>query len=42
MLLEASYAELYFTKKYWPDFKDKDLDKAIKVFNKRNRRYGGL
>lgn len=42
MLLEASYAELYFPKKYWPAFKEKDLIKALKVYHKRNRRFGGL
>ena len=42
LLLEASYAELYFTKVYWPDFNNDELDKAIEEFNNRNRRFGGI
>jgi undecaprenyl diphosphate synthase len=42
LLWEAAYAELYFTKTLWPDFSKKDVDKAIKEFNKRNRRFGGV
>ena len=34
------YSEFYFTEKYWPDFTSDDLDEAIKVFNKRNRKFG--
>ena len=40
LLWQISYAELYFTKKLWPDFKEKDFDKAVKEFLKRERRYG--
>ena len=35
------YSEFYFTDKYWPDFSNSDLEEAIKVFNKRNRKFGG-
>ena len=35
------YSELYFPSCYWPDFDEKELDKAIKEFEKRNRRFGG-
>lgn len=35
------YSEFYFTEKYWPDFSKEDLDDAIKVFNKRTRKFGG-
>lgn len=35
------YSEFYFTDKYWPDFSKEDLLEAIKVFNKRNRKFGG-
>lgn len=38
---EGVYSELYFVKKYWPDFTVKDLDKAIKEYQRRQRRYGG-
>ncbi len=42
LLWQAAYAELYFTKVYWPSFKEKHLDKALKEFSKRQRRFGGL
>ncbi|MFR0821403.1 MAG: undecaprenyl diphosphate synthase family protein, partial [Lactococcus lactis] len=34
--------ELYFAQTAWPDFDDKELDKAISAFQKRDRRYGGV
>lgn len=42
LLWQLAYAELYFTKTYWPDFTRKDLLEAIYNFQKRNRRFGGL
>jgi undecaprenyl diphosphate synthase len=42
LLWQISYAELYFPKKYWPEFKGKDLEEAIKVYQKRERRFGGI
>ncbi len=41
MLYQAAYAEFYFPKIYFPDFKENELDDAILVFNKRERRFGG-
>ena len=38
---QSGYSELYFAKKYWPDFGKKDLEKALKVFSERQRRFGG-
>ena len=35
------YSEFYFTEKYWPDFNEEELLKAISEFQKRNRRVGG-
>lgn len=40
LLWQISYAELFFTKTYWPDFDKEELIKAIDSFNKRERRYG--
>ncbi len=40
LLWQLSYAELYFTKKYWPDFTSKDLEAAIREYQKRERRFG--
>ncbi len=42
LLWQISYSELYFTNKYWPDFNETELKKAIVEFQKRNRRFGGL
>lgn len=42
MMWQASYAEFYFPKTYFPDFNGKEFDKAILEFNKRNRRFGGV
>jgi undecaprenyl diphosphate synthase len=41
LLWQLSYAEFHFIKKYWPDFKKKDLETAIEEYNKRERRFGG-
>ena len=40
LLYQAAYAELYFSDKMFPEFSDKDLDKAIMAFSKRTRRFG--
>ncbi len=42
MLWQMAYSELYFTKTYWPDFKFKGLIKALKNYQKRNRRFGAI
>jgi undecaprenyl diphosphate synthase len=42
LLAQSAYAEFYFTKKSWPSFSKKELFKALKVFEKRQRRFGGL
>ncbi|MCP6718064.1 MAG: polyprenyl diphosphate synthase [Patescibacteria group bacterium] len=41
LIWQAAYSELYFFKKYWPDFNKKDLNRAISEYVKRQRRYGG-
>lgn len=40
MLWQLSYAELYFTDIMFPDFNELELDKALKEFELRNRRFG--
>jgi len=42
LLLQAAYAELYFTATGWPDFSDQDIYLAIMEFQKRIRKFGGL
>ena len=41
MIYELSYAEMYFPKVYFPAFDKKEFEKAIDVYNKRDRRFGG-
>ncbi len=40
LLWHIAHAELYFTKTLWPDFKKKDLEKALLNYSKRERRFG--
>ncbi len=42
LLWEISYAELWFTPVYWPEFRKKNLEDALRDYAKRERRYGGL
>ena len=42
MLWQLSYAELYFSEKFWPEFAKDDLNKAIEEFQKRERRFGDI
>ena len=34
------YSEFLFLDKYWPDFSEKDIDEAVEVYRKRNRKFG--
>ena len=40
LLWQLAYTELYFTDIYWPDFDDRELEKAILSFKSRERRFG--
>lgn len=42
LLWQIAYSEIYITDLYWPEFNEKELDKAISSFNKRDRKFGGL
>lgn len=42
LLWQLCYAELYFVKKYWPDFRKEDLEEAIIDYQKRQRRFGAI
>ena len=42
MLWQLAYAELFFLKKLWPDFKTIDLINIIKKFKKIKRNYGAI
>ncbi len=39
---QSVYSEWYFPGVYWPDFNETELQKAIKIFQERDRRYGGI
>jgi undecaprenyl diphosphate synthase len=40
LLWQASFAELYFSPVYWPDFGPEELEAAVREFGKRERRFG--
>ena len=42
MLWECAYAELYFTPTMWPQFGEEELREALRVFESRERRFGGV
>lgn len=42
MLWQMAYTEFWFTEVLWPDFAEEHLIKAIEVFQKRQRRFGGV
>ena len=42
LLWQLAYAELYFTDVLWPDFKRDHLYEAVKTYQTRDRRFGGL
>ncbi len=42
LLWQSAYTELFFSTKYWPDFKDEDLCEAIYDFQNRERRFGEI
>lgn len=37
---QAVYSELYFTQAYWPEFDEKEFDKALEEYARRQRRFG--
>lgn len=41
MLYQLAYSEFYFPKVCWPAFNKKELFKSLKIYSKRNRRFGG-
>lgn len=40
LLWQIAYAELYFTDILWPDFSEAEMQKALDVYSRRQRRYG--
>ncbi|MFH0877103.1 MAG: isoprenyl transferase [Candidatus Omnitrophota bacterium] len=42
LLWQSCYSELYFTKTLWPDFNKREFWRALKDYQSRKRRFGGL
>ena len=42
LLWQSAYSEFYFTKTLWPDFDEKELQKALHSFYSRKRNFGGV
>lgn len=42
MLYQIAYSEFYFPDTYFPEFDEKEFDKALLVYNKRDRRFGEI
>ncbi len=40
LLWQSAYAELWYSDINWPDFSEKDMERAIIDYQKRNRRFG--
>lgn len=40
LLWQASYAELWFPEVLWPDFTERDFDRALEEYARRDRRFG--
>jgi undecaprenyl diphosphate synthase len=42
LIWQTAYSEYYYTKVLWPDFDEKEIDKALLSYSQRQRRFGGL
>lgn len=42
LLWQSAYAEFWYSDVLWPDFTEADFDEALKAYEKRNRRFGGV
>lgn len=42
LLWQIAYTEFVFSDCLWPDFKEAELDAAIRAFQERDRRFGGV
>ncbi|GAI71510.1 unnamed protein product, partial [marine sediment metagenome] len=41
LIWQTAYSEYYFTPVLWPDFDEKEVDKALLSYSQRQRRFGG-
>jgi undecaprenyl diphosphate synthase len=42
LLWQVAYTEIYITETLWPDFRERDFLEALREFQSRDRRFGGL
>lgn len=42
LIWQLAYTEFYFTDVLWPDFDVEELKRAVRYYNGRERRYGGV
>lgn len=42
LLWQSAYAEYYFTDVLWPDFTETELDRILRAYQTRSRRFGGV
>ncbi len=42
LLWQLAYSEIFFEKKLWPDFNEKDYNKILMVFKRTKRNYGKI
>ena len=42
LIWQAAYSEFYSTPTLWPDFGEKEIEKALVAYSRRERRFGGL
>ena len=42
LIWQAAYSEFYSTPTLWPDFSDREIEKALVAYSRRERRFGGL
>ena len=42
LLWQLAYTEIFFEKKLWPDFNEKDYDKILKKYKSIKRNFGNI
>ena len=42
LLWQIPYTEIYFSNSFWPDFNEEEIEKILKDFDKRERRFGRI
>ena len=42
LLWQSAYAEIFFERKLWPDFKENDYEKILKKYKSIKRNFGSI